>query len=231
MTPTTYNSPTQRRNATAFSLIEVLLALGILAVGLTMAMAIFPVAVKENESSFNDVLGSLVTENALAICELALKGNAAVPASGMIDLTDDVNAFRTNSIYYPMPAATANISDSSVYDTLRGRIRVLADSDSMIVLAYRFNVDAAGNEIIPPDPQILTSANLDTADPSILKADASQTIANGTYVIHESGVYAVVIGKINNTTYQLDREMPVSSGTWWGVADAIGIRAYDVDLD
>jgi len=49
-----------------FSLVELLVAIAILGVGLAMAAALFPTAIKQNEFSFNDTLGMIICKNALA---------------------------------------------------------------------------------------------------------------------------------------------------------------------
>jgi len=50
-----------------FSLTELMISIGILAVGLVMAGALFPAAIKANSQSVSDVLGSIICENGLAI--------------------------------------------------------------------------------------------------------------------------------------------------------------------
>lgn len=55
-----------------FSLVEVLIAIGILGVGLGMVMLIFPAAVMENRSSTNNVIGTIMCENALAIAKIKI---------------------------------------------------------------------------------------------------------------------------------------------------------------
>lgn len=57
---------------TAFSLVEVMIAIGILGIGMTMIAAIFPAAIKENEISANSTLGKIICENGLALGRVSL---------------------------------------------------------------------------------------------------------------------------------------------------------------
>lgn len=65
-----------RPSARAFSLVEVLLAISILGVGMAMVAALFPTALKETQTSVNNVLGSMITENGLTMYKtLATQAN------------------------------------------------------------------------------------------------------------------------------------------------------------
>lgn len=52
-----------------FSLTELMISIGILAVGLVMAGSLFPAAMQANRRSVRDVLGSIICENGLAIAK------------------------------------------------------------------------------------------------------------------------------------------------------------------
>jgi len=55
-----------------FTLAEILVALGILAIGIAMVAAIFPAAMEFNRASTNDTLGTIICENGMVLSELAL---------------------------------------------------------------------------------------------------------------------------------------------------------------
>jgi len=75
-----------RRNRArrAFSLIELLLALGILAIGLSMAAALFPAAIRLNEQSGQDSIGTIVAENGLAVAQTMLHNSAINQTAGSL---------------------------------------------------------------------------------------------------------------------------------------------------
>ena len=62
-------SRTGRRAAgrKAFTLTEILLGIGVLAVGLSMAGALFPAAIKHTQGSTNDLIGMHICQNGLAV--------------------------------------------------------------------------------------------------------------------------------------------------------------------
>jgi len=55
-----------------FSLTEIMIALAILGVGLSMLMAVFPAAIELNKDSTADVLGTIICQNGLAITKSSL---------------------------------------------------------------------------------------------------------------------------------------------------------------
>jgi prepilin-type N-terminal cleavage/methylation domain-containing protein len=55
-----------------FSLVEVLISIGVLGIGLSMVMLIFPAAVVENRSSANTTIGGIMCENAIATAKVIL---------------------------------------------------------------------------------------------------------------------------------------------------------------
>ncbi|MDP6545652.1 MAG: prepilin-type N-terminal cleavage/methylation domain-containing protein [Phycisphaerae bacterium] len=55
-----------------FTLAEILIALGILAIGMSMVAAIFPAALEFNRRSTNSTLGTMICENGLVLSELEL---------------------------------------------------------------------------------------------------------------------------------------------------------------
>jgi len=56
-----------------FSLIEMMVAIGILAIGAAMIASAFPVAMLENKESVEHTMAALASENALAICRNKLR--------------------------------------------------------------------------------------------------------------------------------------------------------------
>ncbi len=74
-----------------FSLSELVLALGVLAIGMTMAAALFPAAMKLNEQSTKDSIGTLIAENGLAVAQALLKASDA-NNTNLVCLADENDA-------------------------------------------------------------------------------------------------------------------------------------------
>ncbi len=75
-----------------FTLIEVMIALGLFAVGVGIVATAFPTAIHENKLSADNTLGTLIAENALTICHSVLRhsdlvgiGTQLTDISGRID--------------------------------------------------------------------------------------------------------------------------------------------------
>ncbi len=67
-----------------FSLTEVMIALGILAVGLAMVGAAFPAALLENKKSVENTMGALICDNGAAVCLSTLShGDLMDPTTGL----------------------------------------------------------------------------------------------------------------------------------------------------
>ena len=68
----------------AFSLVEMMIAVGILGVGLIYSAALFATAVKENETSANNAMGTIICKNALAMARVRLRDGDIVTTFGVI---------------------------------------------------------------------------------------------------------------------------------------------------
>ena len=60
------------RAGRGFTLAEILVALGIMAIGMAMVAAVFPAAMAFNQSSTNDTLGMIICENGFTLSEVSL---------------------------------------------------------------------------------------------------------------------------------------------------------------
>lgn len=92
-----------RPNQTAFTLIEVMIAIGIFAVGAAMVATTFPAAILENMESADYMMGTLISENALAICRGTLKhGDVAGVGTTFTASSDITNLIPDSDKMYPV---------------------------------------------------------------------------------------------------------------------------------
>lgn len=77
-----------------FSMAELLIAIGILGIGLTLASALFPAAIMQNTASFEDTVGDMICHNALATAKAKiLDGDsrlqfAHIADPNLVDITE-----------------------------------------------------------------------------------------------------------------------------------------------
>lgn len=108
-----------------FTLTEVLIAVAIFGVGLTMAAALFPAAIKESERSFSSQIGAIVAQNGLSTAKAVLKPNdIAGPALAVLSDEDIGNPKIA-------PSVLRYAEDANMGTVVLGR--KLADNDFQLV--------------------------------------------------------------------------------------------------
>jgi len=145
-----------------FTLAEILVALGVLAIGMSMVAAIFPAAMVLNRRSQNSTLGTIICENAMALAEMALTAQNVESASGNL-LT--VYADSRNEAYlsrikqrYPTESAeptrtgfvlmAREVPDAAgVFQLITVAYRKKEASNTVEVLAINATVSANGRDI------------------------------------------------------------------------------------
>jgi len=170
-----------------FSLAELMIAIGILGIGLAMALSLFPAALKENERSQNSILGVTICENGLSLAKLVLK-STDLTASTLVDKTSSMP-----STTYPYGTAGGSFG----YIIL-GRF-LGADSYQLVAVAYR-KADTAHSVIAQ-------SISCSTSGTSVTGAGGS--LRTGSPLIDKgSGKYATILTTTNNySDGTLDRDI------------------------
>jgi prepilin-type N-terminal cleavage/methylation domain-containing protein len=95
-------------NRAGFSLVELMMSLGILVVGLSMVATAFPTAMMANKLSVADTSATMISENAAAICRAKLSHNTINGLGGALsDQTLQINdAAHTGDLTYPVAPDT-----------------------------------------------------------------------------------------------------------------------------
>ena len=98
-----------------FTLSEMLVAIFIMGIGLTMAASLFPVAVKENEASTNYTVGTIICQNGLSIAKANLKTGDLPTANGdpshdlLADVTDKLPISPVYMDRYPLSESDTDL--------------------------------------------------------------------------------------------------------------------------
>ena len=183
-----------------FSLVELMIAVGILGVGLIFSAALFTAAVKENVSSANSSMGTLMCKNALAVARVRLKNG---PGAIAIDTT-----------FGPIPASKLGLGDLAYpignADTTRGCValgaRMVGDDQGnpindylLVFVAYRKS--DAGHSV---EARPLVGCSVDADATSFSATGLEALLQIGSPVIAPNGQYAWIIA-IDGDTVHLDR--------------------------
>ncbi|MFB3890426.1 MAG: type II secretion system protein J [Phycisphaerae bacterium] len=199
---------TTPRGRRGFTLAEVLIALGIMAIGLTLVSALFPAAIRQQANTINDTLGMQICHNGLAIVKA--RCSHALLNGKYATLTDITNGLNPSDVQYPIGSAAAG-------QEMRG-FKLLARqyagdiNDYQFVLISYGKADAADTVTVAPVSGLVFTGSTGRT----VQAPAGVKLPIGTPIIDPAtGLYATVQGvapppATNPPTYLLDH--PFSNG-------------------
>lgn len=202
-----------------FSLVELMIAVGILGVGLIFSMALFTTAVKENASSANNAIGPIICKNALAMARVRLKNGDIGTIFGVIP----ANKLGPADLAYPIQTTPGSPSPIRGSVALGKRLKddaggKLINDYLLVFVAYKKTEAKHSVEArrLPLSSVVLANRASFNLVPMVT------WLQIGSPVIASSGKYAWVIA-ISGTTVHLDR--PIDE-----TADAVALFVV-VELD
>ena len=219
----------------AFTLLELLIAMGILAVGGAMAAALFPAAIRENQRANNSVVGNNICENALSTLQAKLSSTSAPPppyfSAGMLVPYIGFGQTNTNTDnvypqpYFPKPTSP-DADDPDWYDdggtvvpkSLRGFLvlgRQISEvagvfTYQLVIVSYRLYDNTSSRNPADITVEVEFTSTPGTTDFTIDSVETGGTVQKvqlGSPLIHrKTGRFATIMSyNSENGTGTLDR--------------------------
>ena len=170
----------RRRGRGGFTLAEILIALGILAIGMSMVAAIFPAAMELNRISANSTLGTIICENGLALAEMVLTAEVVDLSDNLEIYADDKKVTYLTQLQQRYPTEVADSRTGFVL--MAGKAKNTVGVYQLITVAYRKTEAANTVELVQ------TTCNI-----SGLKITGANNLRIGSPLINRStGIFAYI---------------------------------------
>ncbi len=137
-----------RRSARGgFTLSELMIALGILAYGLTMSAGLFAAAMQYNNLSFRSVVGTIICENGVSVAMTTLRHDPANPIGGSGQLEDVTDELDLGDRTYPIGSVDSG-GRTSLYGYCVLARHVGDETDyQLTIVSYKLNKTATNAEL------------------------------------------------------------------------------------
>ncbi|MBN1553930.1 MAG: prepilin-type N-terminal cleavage/methylation domain-containing protein [Phycisphaerae bacterium] len=219
---------------TGFTLMEVLIAIGILAVGGAMAAALFPAAIKESQNANSSVIGRLICENGLSNSKIVLE-HSGTPPFVTAELRKPTTAIGMRDLAYPVPrqekpntgfdpadypdwseTAAGVVPKSPFGNLVLGKQAIVGENDyQLAIIAYkRTAADKSGVDNGLPELYSVTfNSDAGSVEFEVTGANNKDFLRLGSPLIHaETGRFATIMS-INDTKGTLDKPIAISDIT------------------
>lgn len=223
---------------TGFTLLELLIAIGILAVGGAMAAALFPAAIKENQRANSSVIGRIICENGLCNVKIALVHDAVTPSYpfSSTELVESATAVGLRNLAYPTPRQEqptapftaadypdwkdlgSSVNPRVVPQTLFGNLLLGkqaisgANDYQLVLIAYRRRAadDSNVDNGIPALRQVTFSSDAGSYSFTVSGTNDADYLRLGSPLIHaETGRFATIVSR-NGSAGTLDKPIAIT---------------------
>ena len=196
-----------------FTLTEVLIAIIVMGIGLTMAAALFPAAMKETETSINDVNGTIIAANGMDIAAGVLAADSTdFPAPD----TWYVFADADNTSIIPAGLQQYSGEPNRGFVILGRQLAAGRNEYQLVSIAYWKN---AGGDVTAEELSGFAVDPNDTTGLTVTHVGGGLRV--GSPVIAPNGKFAVILSvNDDGTEGYLDRRLDSSDNTAWVVHEA-----------
>ena len=183
-------SSSRQRRRGGFTLTEVMLALGILAIGMSMVAAVFPAALEYNRASNNSTLGTIICENALVLSEMMLTAEIVADSTQLNVYVDDLHLPDATHPYYLTKAQqhypTGDDPARTGFVMMARRMTATSNTYQVVTVAYRKS-DKDNTVALYPVSCSVSGKNVSGADQAYLRIGSPLIDrATGQYAFIES---------------------------------------------
>jgi len=138
-----------RRPGKGFTLAEILIALGILAIGMSMVAAIFPAAMEFNRRSTNSTLGTIICENGLVLSEMALTVEVIGDSQQLLIYADEQSSHVTHLTKAQQHYPTDDVESRTGFAMLARKTSATGNTYQLVTVAYRKTDKDNTVELVP----------------------------------------------------------------------------------
>ncbi len=123
-----------------FTLSELMIALGIIAYGLTMSAGLFAAAMQYNNQSFRSVVGTIICENGASVAISALRHDPGNPIGGSDELEDVTDKLKLAERTYPAGSVDSDGDRTSRYGYCVLAKQIGDENDyQLTIVSYKLN--------------------------------------------------------------------------------------------
>ncbi len=201
-------------------MMELMLAIGIFAVGMSLVAGLFPAAIKEAESTVKDYEGPIICENGLAIVKARVtNANLAsyftaqsnpemveLAETGTVDIGADDRIYKDNG------------TRKRGFTALAHRWKIDRNDYQLVIVAYDI---ASGTNNIRAE-QLSVSATIDKAAIQFEYAGTKTGLIGSPAIDPASGRYATIIG-IDGDTIYLDHSIGENTDDPFVIREVVGL--------
>ena len=126
-----------------FSLAEVLIAIGVLGIGIAMIGVLFPTALAESKSSVNSVMGTMICQNGFAVCKALISCNLSDINDSTTFHTIPSSALGDRARTYPF-ARDSDPASARGFVALAKRAAVNGNDFYLVTVSYTKSVAGHG---------------------------------------------------------------------------------------
>ena len=215
-----------------FTLVELMLAIMLLAIGATMAAALFATAIKQTQSSLDSVNGTIICENGLAIAETVLHPDTPALATTALAVIADENTVGVISLASQHYAGSNAMGFVLLARTIDDNGDGIGEGQEVVAVSY-VKKQAANTVALQTVNGVLSGDVVTEAPCTFTVTGGMANVREGSPIIRPGGRFAMIVSIDQAAgTISLDRYLdpPDPNVAWWPNEDCFVVVESNVPL-